>query len=65
MESVVSYLKSAREKQNVSLAQMAADIKISRHYLESLEEGRFKDLPGGMYNRRAIANDSTSISRRF
>lgn len=51
MESVASYLKSAREKQNVSLAQMAADTKISLHYLESLEEGRYKDLPGGMYNR--------------
>jgi cytoskeletal protein RodZ len=51
MESVASYLKSAREKQNISLAQMAADTKISQHYLESLEEGRYMDLPGGMYNR--------------
>ncbi len=51
MESVASCLKSAREKQNISLTQMAADTKISLHYLESLEEGRFGDLPGGMYNR--------------
>jgi cytoskeleton protein RodZ len=51
MESVASDLKSAREKLNISLAQIAADTKISLHYLECLESGRFSELPGGMYNR--------------
>ena len=30
---------------------MAADTKISLHYLECLEAGRYNELPGGMYNR--------------
>lgn len=51
MASVASELKAEREKRNIPLAQIAADTRISLHYLESLEEGRYNDLPGGMYNR--------------
>jgi cytoskeleton protein RodZ len=51
MASVASELKAEREKRNIPLAQIAADTRISLHYLESLEEGRYGDLPGGMYNR--------------
>jgi cytoskeleton protein RodZ len=51
MGSVASELKSEREKRKISLAQIAADTRISLRYLQSLEEGRFGDLPGGMYNR--------------
>ncbi len=54
MASVASDLKSEREKRNVPLAQIAADTRISLHHLESLEEGRYGDLPGGMYNRAFI-----------
>jgi transcriptional regulator with XRE-family HTH domain len=51
MESISSELKAHRESRNISLAQIATDTHISLHYLESLEEGRFNELPGGMYNR--------------
>jgi cytoskeleton protein RodZ len=51
MEPIASELKAQRESRNISLAQIAADTHISLHYLESLEEGRFHELPGGMYNR--------------
>jgi cytoskeleton protein RodZ len=51
MGSISSDLKLERQKRNISLAQIAADTKISLHYLESLEEGRYSELPGGMYNR--------------
>jgi cytoskeleton protein RodZ len=51
MGSLAADLKIEREKQNTSLAQIAADTRINLHYLESLEEGRYGDLPGGMYNR--------------
>jgi cytoskeleton protein RodZ len=51
MGSVASELKSEREKRKISLAQIAADTRISLRYLQSLEEGRYGDLPGGMYNR--------------
>lgn len=51
MGSLPADLKTEREKRNISLAQIAADTRISLHYLESLEEGRYSELPGGMYNR--------------
>jgi cytoskeleton protein RodZ len=51
MGSLAADLKTEREKRNISLAQVAADTRISLHYLESLEEGRYSELPGGMYNR--------------
>jgi cytoskeleton protein RodZ len=51
MASIASELKAERQKRKIPLAQIAADTRISLHYLESLEEGRYGDLPGGMYNR--------------
>lgn len=51
MESIASVLKSQRERRKLSLSQVAADTRISLRHLESIEEGRFEDLPGGMYNR--------------
>lgn len=54
MESIASELKAQRENRKISLAQIAADTRISMRHLQSLEEGRFNDLPGGMYNRAFI-----------
>jgi cytoskeleton protein RodZ len=51
MGTFATELKSEREKRKISLAHIAAETRISLHHLESLEEGRFGDLPGGMYNR--------------
>jgi cytoskeleton protein RodZ len=51
MESLATYLKSARDKKKMTIAQMARDTRISLRHLESLEEGRYGELPGGMYNR--------------
>jgi len=68
MGSVASDLKSAREKQSISLAQIAADTKISLHYLVSLEEGRYSELPGACIIAHFCghtAKDLTSISRKF
>jgi cytoskeleton protein RodZ len=72
MASVASELKSQREKQNISLAHIAEDTRISLRYLESLEEGRYADLPGGIYTRaflRAYCErlniDQKEILRRY
>ena len=48
MGSVASDLKVERERRKITLAQIAAESRISRHFLESLEEGRFSELPGGL-----------------
>ena len=62
MGSLAADLKTEREKRNTSLAQIAADTRISLHYLESLEEGRYGDLPGGMYNRAFLRAYCESLS---
>ncbi len=46
-----SDLKAARTEKNITLKQVAADTRISLRHLENLEEGRYSDLPGGVYNR--------------
>jgi len=51
MISVKSKLKAEREKIGVTLEQIASDTHISLHHLKSIEEGRYEDLPGGLYNR--------------
>ncbi len=62
MISVKSKLKAEREKIGVTLEQIASDTHISLHYLESIEEGRFGDLPGGMYNRAFLRAYCESIN---
>ena len=54
MGSVGVELKAAREKKNISLREVAATTRISHTNLELLEEGRYNDLPGGVYNRAFI-----------
>ncbi len=61
MVSLGSELKTEREKRNISLAQIAADTRISLHYLRSLEEGHYSALPGGMYNRAFLRAYCESI----
>jgi cytoskeleton protein RodZ len=51
MGTIASELKAEREKRNIPLAHIAAETRISLRHLESLEEGRFSDMPGGIYNR--------------
>jgi cytoskeleton protein RodZ len=51
MGSLGADLKSERENRKITLAQIAADTRISLHHLQSLEDGRYNDLPGGIYNR--------------
>jgi cytoskeleton protein RodZ len=72
MGSFASELKSEREKRNVSLAQIATETRISLRHLESLEEGRYGDLPGGIYNRAFLKAyceflnlDPTHIMQRY
>ncbi len=54
MESLATQLRLARESKHVSLETIAHTTRIGLHHLESLEQGRFQDLPGGMYNRAFI-----------
>jgi cytoskeletal protein RodZ len=62
MGSVASDLKLEREKRRISLAQISADTRISIHHLQNLEEGRYNDLPGGIYNRAFLKAYCESIN---
>jgi cytoskeleton protein RodZ len=72
MGTVAAELKSEREKRKIPLSQIAAETRISLRHLESLEEGRFSDLPGGIYNRaflkaycETLNLDPREIMRRY
>lgn len=54
MECVGAELRTAREKKSITLSQVVEATRISRTNLERLEEGKYKDLPGGVYNRAFI-----------
>jgi cytoskeleton protein RodZ len=51
MESIGNELKAARAKKNVSIERIAEETRINPRYLRSLEDAKYEDLPGGMYNR--------------
>lgn len=70
--SVGSLLRAERERRNLSLDDVSANLRIRRAQLEAIEEGRFKDLPGAPYAVgfvRAYAEflelDRDDIVRRF
>ena len=44
-------LRLAREQKKITLQQIADHTHITLRQLEHLEEGRYSQLPGGMYNR--------------
>jgi cytoskeleton protein RodZ len=54
MESLGATFKHARESRKLSLSQVAEATRISCRHLQNIEEGRYGDLPGGMYNRAFI-----------
>jgi cytoskeletal protein RodZ len=53
------HLKREREMRGVSLEEIAAATRISTRFLEALENERWEELPGGVFNRgfiRSIAH---------
>lgn len=49
-------LKTARETQGVSLADIAQQTKVSVRHLQALEADRLDALPGGVFNRGIVRN---------
>lgn len=48
-EGIGADLRAARVETGVDIAAVADNTRISRGYLEAIEDGRFNDLPGGAY----------------
>ncbi len=54
MPSVSERLRDERVKQGREIAQIAAEIRVNRSYLQAIEEGRLDLLPGGFFTRSFI-----------
>ncbi len=66
-EEFANYLRTERERREITLAEIAAKTKISLRHLAALERGDIRSWPGGMYRRaimRAYA-DSIGVDRAF
>ena len=65
-------LRAAREKMGKSLAECSKQLRIRQPFLEALEDGRHRDLPGGTYAAGFLRTyseflglDSEELIRRF
>jgi cytoskeleton protein RodZ len=55
-------LKSLREAQGLTSADVASDTKIQKHYIEAMEDGRLELLPKGPYARSFLKEYCTRLS---
>ncbi len=51
MPSFGEKLKQEREKRKITLEQISASTKIGTRMLQALEEDKFNQLPGGIFNK--------------
>ncbi|HLS09571.1 helix-turn-helix domain-containing protein [Lentibacillus sp.] len=54
-------LKEAREEKNLSLESLQETTKIQKRYLEAIEQGNFKILPGTFYARAFIKEYAAAV----
>ena len=54
-------LESIRRNRGVSLEQIAESTKLSVRFLEAIEHGDFRKLPGGIYNTNYIRQYARAI----
>jgi cytoskeletal protein RodZ len=54
-------LTEVRKSRGISLGDIAGSTKISRRFLEAIEEERFEHLPGGVYNVNYIRQYAIAI----
>ncbi len=52
--SLGAQLGAARERRNISLRELSDQTRIARRYLEAIEQDKYKELPGGIFNRSFI-----------
>jgi cytoskeletal protein RodZ len=52
--SIGEQLRTAREERGIPLREISDETRISIRYLEAIESGDFKRLPGGIFNRSFV-----------
>jgi cytoskeleton protein RodZ len=55
-------LRRERESRKISLSEVAASTKISRRYLQAVEEEELDRLPGGVFNRGFVRTYAAFLS---
>ena len=72
MEAFCDELRAEREQRQMSLATVSEVTKVPQRHLRALEEGRFADLPGGIFRKgilrsylQAIGVDAAPWIARF
>ncbi|SEB48028.1 helix-turn-helix domain-containing protein [Paenibacillus sp. GP183] len=61
MSELGQLLKQARMDQKISLEDLEESTKIRKRYLEAIEEGNYKILPGSFYVRAFIKNYAEAV----
>jgi hypothetical protein len=61
-EPVHERLRQAREVRGETIAALARRICVGERLLEAIDEGRFADLPGGIYARTAIRRYAAALA---
>ncbi|WP_309122963.1 RodZ domain-containing protein [Paenibacillus sp.] len=61
MSDLGQLLRKARTEKNISLDQLQETTKIRKRYLEAIEEGNYKILPGTFYVRAFIKQYSEAV----
>ena len=71
-DSFSTWLRKERERQNISIASIAASTKIKASLFEGLERGDVSQWPAGIYRRsfvrayaEAIKLDPETVCRKF
>jgi cytoskeletal protein RodZ len=54
-------LATFRQAKGISLAQISQATKIREHYLRAIEESRFEELPGGVFNTSYIRQYARAV----
>ncbi len=54
-------LAAARQRKGISLHEIADSTKISVRFLQAIEDGDFKTLPGGIYDRSYIRQYANAV----
>ena len=61
MPSFGEKLKQEREKRNITLEQISVSTKIGTRMLQALEEDKFNQLPGGIFNKGFVRAYSRAV----
>ncbi len=61
--SIHQQLHAAREARGEDISTLSARVGVREHILRAIDEGRFDDLPSGIYGRAAIRAYASAVGR--